>query len=128
MGADPMVMVVVRPAQSAPVRVEGSLAAEVGRVTGATVALYGEVRADGPWRTIVATAYEILAINGQRPHVGVLMVDGADVRLEGDSTLRLEGAPDALRREHGSKVYIIGPERRGVLPVVSFGVIRPSSR
>jgi hypothetical protein len=123
MGADPMIMVVVRPTDGAPVRVMGPLGAEVGRVTGATVALFGEVRTDGPWRTIEPAAYEILTIDGQRPYVGTLVVDGLEVRLESDSSLRLDGAPEALRREHGAKVYVIGPVRGGVLSVLSFGVI-----
>jgi hypothetical protein len=125
MGADPMVMVVVRPADGDPVRVQGPLAAEVSRLTGATVALSGEVRSEGAWRVIEPTSYDILAIDGQKPHVGTLLVEGTEVRLESDSSLRLDGAPEALRRERGAKVYVIGPARDGAISVMSFGVIRP---
>ena len=124
MGTDPALMIVVRPATGEPVRVDGPLAADVGRLTGATVALFGTVQATAPWRTIEPTRYEVLEIDGQKPHVGFLRVEREEVWLESRPPLRLEGTPDALRVQHGAKVYVLGPALNGVLTVQSFGVIR----
>jgi hypothetical protein len=117
-------MIVVRPANEAPVRVGGPLAAEIGMLTGATVTLFGTIQATTPWRTIEPTRYEVLAIDGQKPHVGMLRVEQGEVWLESISPVRLEGAPDALRAQIGAKVYVLGAVRNGVLKVQSFGVIR----
>jgi len=125
MGSDPALMIVVRLANGEPVRVDGPLAADVGRLTGATVALFGTVQATTPWRTIEPTRYEVLAIDGRKPHVGVLRVEREEVWLESSPPLRLEGTPDALRVQRGAKVYVLGPVRNGVLTVQSFGVISP---
>jgi hypothetical protein len=88
------------------------------------VALFGTVQATTPWRTIAPTRYEVLTIDGQKPHVGVLRVEREEVWLESDAPLRLEGVPDRLRGLNGAKVYVLGAVRDGVLLVQSFGVIR----
>lgn len=125
MGTEPELMIVVRLASGEQVRVNGPLAAEVGRLTGATLGLVGPVQATTPWRTIVPTEYEILAIDGQKPHVGVLRVERGEVWLETSPPIRLEGTPDALRAQNGAKVYVLGALGNAVLVVQSFGVIRP---
>ena len=126
MGSDPGLMIAVRLSSGEQVLVNGPLAAEVGRLTGATLVLVGPVQATTPWRSIVPTGYEVLAIDGQKPHVGVLRVErGAEVWLDTRPPLRLEGTPDALRSQHGAKVYVLGALRDGVLAVQSFGVIKP---
>jgi len=126
MGSDPGLMIAVRLSNGEQVLVNGPLAPEVGRLTGATLVLVGPVQATTPWRTIVPTGYEVLAIDGQKPHVGVLRVErGEEVWLETRPPLRLEGTPDALRSQHGAKVYVLGALRDGVLSVQSFGVIKP---
>lgn len=126
-GEPPAMTVVIRPSAGGAVAVEGALAAEVGRLTGATLAVYGQVRAGTPYRTVAPTGYEIVAIDGEKPHVGVLRVAGESVRLEGGTVVRLEGAPEALRNQAGATVYVLGPLRNGVVTVQSFGVIRPPS-
>lgn len=128
MGPAPMTTIVIRPASGDPVRVEGTLAPEIGRLTGAMVALFGPIRPETPLRAIEPRTYEIVSIEGQKPHVGVLQVEGAAVRLESDPALAVEGAPDALLQLDGAKVYILGPVQNGVLSVSSFGVIRPADR
>lgn len=125
MGSDAEVIIVVRLPRGEHVRVTGRLAAEIGRLTGASLVLVGPVQATTPWRTIVPTEYEVLAIDGQKPHVGVLRVDHGEVWLETSPPIRLEGAPDALRARSGAKVYVLGALRDGVLVVQSFGVINP---
>lgn len=123
-GKAPMTMVVLRPAHGPPVRVDGPLADEVARLTGATVTLFGTAQPGSPYRTVAPTHYEIVAIDGEKPFVGVLRVEGDAVRLEGTPTLRLAGVPRALRDQAGARVYVLGSLRDGVVTVLSFGVIR----
>jgi hypothetical protein len=126
MGSDPGLMIAVRLSNGEQVLVNGPLAPEVGRLTGATLVLVGPVQATTPWRMIVPTGYEVLAIDGQKPQVGVLRVErNGGIWLETSPPIRLEGTPDALRAQNGAKVYVLGAVRNGVLMVQSFGVIRP---
>jgi len=125
-GSEPGSMVALRLPTGEHVRVDGPLAAEVGRLTGASLVLVGAVQATTPWRTIVPTAYEVAAIDGQKPYVGVLRVEQNAMWLDTSPPIRLEEAPDALRAQNGAKVYVLGSLSGGVLVLQSFGVIRPA--
>jgi hypothetical protein len=127
-GVEPMVSIAVRPASGDPVRVTGPLAAELGQLTGATVRLTGDVRQDAPWPVIEPSSYEVTAIDGQKPYVGILQVEGTDVRLNADSVLRLLDVPDLLRQQHGAKVYVLGSRRGDAIAITGFGVISPPAR
>lgn len=126
MGSEPGLMVALRLPTGEHVRVNGPLAAEVGRLTGASLVLVGVVQTTTPWRTIVPSAYEVMAIDGQKPHVGVLRVEPDAVWLETNPPVRLEGTPEGLRAQNGAKIYVLGSLSEGVLVLQSFGVIRPA--
>lgn len=126
MGSDPGLPVALRLSSGEHVRVNGPLAAEVGRLTGATLVLMGPVQATTPWRTIVPTQYEVVAIDGQKPYVGVLRVERDEVWLEMSPPIRLDGTTDALRAQNGAKIYVLGSLLNGVLVLQSFGVINPA--
>ena len=52
-----------------------------------------------------ATSYHVLSIQGEHPHVGMLVSRGGALWLNG---MRIEGAPAALSRSAGGKIWAIG--------------------
>jgi hypothetical protein len=109
-----------------PFTVRGDYTAELRRLSGATVRAEGSASVGFPERVLRIRAYQVLAIDGERPTVGVLLLRDGDVwlRLNADS-LRLTGAPDALAGLAGAKVWVIGRRSDATLAVGSYGVIRP---
>jgi hypothetical protein len=114
----------------APVRLVGSLEGELRRLSGATVRVQGVSGTGFPGGTLDARRYEVLAIEGQRPYVGVLLVRGDSSWLVAADTLRLAAVPDQLRAQAGARVWVIGPatpDGREVR-VQAYGVIDPARR
>jgi hypothetical protein len=99
--------------------VQGDLASEMRTLAGMEVLVHGEVAASGMGRIITADSFEILAVNGQRPIVGVVL-DGDRLVVAAD-TLRLIGAGTAMRP--GQRVWIVGTRAGGELRVQSWGPV-----
>ncbi len=53
-------------------------------------------------------SYEILAIDDERPHVGILVARDGALWLASSDTVQLAAAPNDLQSEAGAKVWIIG--------------------
>jgi hypothetical protein len=116
--------VVVRGANGESSRIDGPLASEVGRLSGAEVEIVGVRQPDPMYgHSIHATHYQVRSVDG-RPVVMGVVERGADgqlqLRAEDGSVLRLAGGTTELRP--GQKVWVQGP---ATVQVQSFGVIRP---
>lgn len=125
-GSVPFLMTVVQGEDTAAV--SGELEEEISRLSGARVRVMG-VRSEGsyPGPTVRASAYRILAIDGEEPSVGILRRDGESVYLEPDEAggerVELSAVPDGLRDRIGAKVWVITPEDGGA--VLRYGILRP---
>jgi hypothetical protein len=114
-----------------PLRLQGDLAAELRRLSGAMVRVAGH-SAGGPTggpAGVFGTgfdvrSYEIVAIDGERPHVGRVVVRGGESLLAAADTVRLVGAPADLTARPGSKVWVVGRHTASGIEVQSYGVIR----
>ena len=106
------------------VNLSGVLLPELQRLSGAMVSVQGSRTAAGPIEGFEAVAYEVASIDGQRPSVGILQELDGGFTIAGPETVRLAGVPDALRRQVGAKVWVVGRETGSGLQVQSYGVIR----
>jgi hypothetical protein len=112
--------VLVRPDAGAEVRVEGPLAAEVRRLSGARVAVRGALRGDA----VTAESYEVVSVDGQPVHLGVVerpASGGVFLRLADGARVELRGPATAEFRT-GQKVWVQGP---GSVSVQTFGIVTP---
>lgn len=120
-GSTPREQVIIQPDSAGdPLEVVGEYRAELIRLTGAQVRARGVVRDDGRFEV---SEYEILEIAGGVPIVGTLASEDGDlvIRSESAEPLRLRDAPDRLRAEIGSLVWVlVDPNGR----VTGYGVIR----
>lgn len=116
--------VVVRGANGASARIDGPLAAEIGRLSGAEVEVTGARRSDAMYQNaITATGYTVRAVDGRPVVTGVVeQGSGGQLRLrtEDGRLIQLSGGATHLRA--GQKVWVQGPE---TVQVQTFGVIRP---
>jgi len=106
------------------VNLSGMLLPELRRLSGAVVSVRGSRTAAAPLERFEATEYEVTSIDGQRPSVGILQEMDGGFTVSGAETVRLAGVPDALRRQVGAKVWVVGRETASGLQVQSYGVIR----
>ncbi len=106
------------------VNLSGVLRPELQRLSGAMVSVQGSRTAAGPLEGFEAVAYEVTSIDGQRPSVGILQELDGGFTITGAETVRLAGVSDALRRQVGAKVWVVGRETGSGLQVQSYGVIR----
>ena len=105
----------------------GPLAGELGRVVGTRVSVTGRPTrnpAAVPARAVEVAEYEILAVDGERPYVGIVTMRDAQIWLVGQDTLELVGAPPDLGGRIGAKVFVTGTVQGGQLRLRSYGVIR----
>jgi hypothetical protein len=107
-----------------PTDIVGDLTREIHRLTGAQVTVLGS---PGPANAIDVRSYAVLEVNGERPHVGVvirretgyaLFLESGAVAIESNSEAPLE----ALL---GTKIWALGPKHGERLRIDSYGVIRP---
>ncbi len=107
------------------VNLSGMLLPELRRLSGAMVSVQGSRTAASPLEGFEAMAYEVTSIDGQRPSVGILRERDGAFTIAGAETVRLTtGVPDALRRQVGAKVWVVGRPTDSGLQVQSYGVIR----
>ncbi|HEU4641601.1 MAG TPA: hypothetical protein VFS44_04035 [Gemmatimonadaceae bacterium] len=105
----------------------GAMAAELATLDGAEVTVRGRAGASPVpmgrgGRAITVREYDIDAIAGRKPVVGILVADSAGVRVD---SVELADAPARLVELAGSKVWVIGARTpAGALRVDSYGVLR----
>ncbi len=124
-GTDGLRMVNLRTDDGTSVGLVGELQAELARLSGAVVTVRGNDAPAPADRGLAVTEYEVVAVNGETPSVGVLERRGAEYWLGGDSEVHLMGVPNALTRAVGAKVWVTGSSDADGLRVQSFGIIRP---
>lgn len=128
-GAEPMTMVVVQTEEGAQVELVGPLAPDLRRLQGARVRVRGRAGTGmlPRGRAVEVTGYEVLDIEGERPHVGTLIrLDGSLALKSGAGELRIEGAPADLGQHVGARIWIVGRASGGGLRLQSYGIIRPA--
>lgn len=126
-GNEPFTRAVVEPEEGEPAVVEGPHVADIRRLAGAVVRLSGELGETAyPGRTLEATSYEIVSVDGARPLLGTLEGDSAGFTLVfpngGERELEAVSGPLAARR--GALVWVVLDDRGGV---ARYGVIREPS-
>jgi hypothetical protein len=106
-------------------RLGGALLEELRALAGAELSVRGVMSSGGAERSLDVREYEVLAIDGQRPLVGIVLVRDGGLWLASSDTLRLVPALDALRQRAGAKVWVVGTHdaEAGELRVQSYGVI-----
>jgi hypothetical protein len=109
-------------------RLGGTLLGELQALSGAELSVRGVQSSGGAERSLDVREYEVLAIDGQRPHVGIVLARDGELWLASSDTLRLIPALDALRQSAGAKVWVVGTSdaAAGELRVQSYGVIAPA--
>lgn len=125
-GSTPFVRTVVEGSDT--VTVTGPVESEVSRLSGARVRVYGEISTGQfPGPTMEAVAYEILSVDGERPHVGVLRADGEGLYLEreGREPVRLRAVASGLEDRVGAKVWVVTGEDGTVR---RYGILRPAQQ
>jgi hypothetical protein len=124
-GADPLPMVMLRPAAGGPeVQLTGDLARELMRLSGVTVSVTGTMGTG--MQGLNVTEYDVTSVQGRRPTVGVIVSRDGGLWLEGDTTVRLTNPPEALQTQIGAKVWILGRTTDDGLQTESYGIIRPA--
>ena len=122
-GSAPAFLVTLTTGDGRSVDLTGNLRGELQNLSGAEVAVRGTPAAA---RDFDVVSYEVRAVEGERPLVGVLAFRDGEYWLDADESVRLVNASEGLRAQVGAKVWIVGREmENGVYPQ-TYGVIRPS--
>lgn len=123
-GNEPFSRAVVEPEEGEPAAVDGPYRGEIRRLAGAVVRLSGRIEEGGyPGRTLEASSYEIVSVDGVRPLLGTLEADSAGFRLAfphgGEHRLTAVSGP--LSDRLGALVWVVLDDRGGV---ARYGVLR----
>jgi hypothetical protein len=117
----------LQPEGARAVALSGALAGELAEVDGARVRATGR-RSFGPapGGGFEVSGYEILAVDGERPVVGVVRASGGGtvLVLAGGATVRLVGAPPELSARAGAKAWVVGLPSAGGIAVQRYGFLR----
>lgn len=122
-GSQPFVRTVVEGSDT--VTVTGRLEAELSRLSGARVLVFGTLSTDGyPGPTLEADGYGILSVDGRTPDVGVLREDeeGFYLLRPGGERMRLRAVSSGLAGRVGAKVWVVTGEDGAVQ---RYGILRP---
>ena len=127
-GSDAAIFVTLQVPGRRSVRLLGEMVEELRRLSAATVRVEGTIvggaRSAGLLGgSLNVKSYEVLAIDGERPHVGILVAGDGALWLASSDTVQLAAAPDDLQSEAGAKVWIIGQSAGAGLRVQSYGII-----
>jgi hypothetical protein len=127
-GTDRFTITTLQSRDGRVVRLTGDLRDELRTLAGAELMVRGVMDATGASDSLDVREYEVLEIDGRRPHVGVLLARGSELWLAAADTLRLVPALDALRERAGAKVWVVGASDSAAksLRVESYGVIAPA--
>lgn len=123
-GNTPFVRTVVK-GEETSATVVGEYGDELARAAGARVRVWGAYR-DGerPGRELEAAGYDILAVDGAEPAVGMLRHEsgrGYYLATAGGDELSLTGVPSGLGGRVGAKVWVVLGESGAVQ---RYGVLR----
>ena len=125
-GSAPAVLVTLTTADGRSVDLVGAWREELQNLTGAEVTVEGTPM--GSVREFDVSSYEIRAIEGERPLVGILAARDGALWLDGDESVRLVNVPAGLRSQVGAKVWMLGRQRDGGVYPQTYGVIRAAGR
>ena len=107
------------------VNLSGVLRPELQRLSGAMVSVQGSRTGVSPREGFEVAEYEVTSIDGQQPSVGILEERDGGFTITGAETVPLTTpVPDALGRQVGAKVWVVGRQTGSGLQVQSYGVIR----
>lgn len=124
-GNAPFAQAVVEPEEGEPAVVGGPYRGEVRRLAGAVVRVTGRYGEGGyPGRTLEATSYEIVSVDGEQPLLGTLEADGAGAfRLvfPNGGERELAAVSETLAAHRGALVWVVLDDRGGV---ARYGVLR----
>ncbi len=108
--------------------ITGPLKDEVAQLEGAEVRVWGRPVANQPPtppRALDVSGYEVVAVGGATPVVGILMSrDETMYLVTGADTLQLAVVPGMLRTKEGAKVWLVGSRDGNAFRVGSYGIIR----
>lgn len=126
-GSRPFAQPVLETGDGSTVVIEGELAVEIGRLAGLEIIATGSWT-DGarPGRTLVATSYELISVEGEPAVVGTLGRDDDGFfvsTLGGD--IRISVLPEALSNRMGARVWIVLDDLKGV---AQYGILREPPR
>ena len=127
-GTDRFTVTTLQPNDGHAVRLSGDLRDELRTLGGAEVTVRGVMDSSDAGGSLDVREYEVLQIDGRRPHVGVVLAHDGELWLAATDTLRLVPALDALRERAGAKVWVVGASDAAAkeLRVESYGVIAPA--
>ncbi|HEX8362880.1 MAG TPA: hypothetical protein VF613_22340 [Longimicrobium sp.] len=119
-GSAPMnVRVLLTPERGEGLYVTGPLAGEIRSLSGARIEVRGRRGAN---RTLEATGYDVLTVNGRPATMGMVERGpdgGLQLRMRDGKTMRLQSPPSEFRP--GMKVWVQGP---GSITVQTYGIVR----
>lgn len=116
----PATAVTLRAADGATRGVSGPKTAELARLTGSPVRVWGRASATG----ISVHGYDLRSQLGDDRWLGVVMERPDGVWLFGEEAIRLVDPPAALVAESGRLVWVMGVESGGGVQPTLYGVIR----
>lgn len=127
-GTDRFTITTLQTSDGRAIRLTGDLRAELRTLSGADVMVRGAIYSGGADDSFDVREYEVLAIDGRRPQVGVLLARGGELWLAATDTLRLVPTLDELRERVGAKIWVVGTSDSAAkeLRVESYGVIAPA--
>jgi hypothetical protein len=109
----------------APTLLTGPLEPELRRLNAATVLVAGAPGRAAPNPSFVVSRYEIVAVDGAKPVVGVLtMHSGATWLVAERDSVKLSATTPEMRAKVGAKVWVIGRRAGAEMTPQTFGVIR----
>ncbi len=119
-GSAPMnVRVLLTPERGEGLYVTGPLAGEIRSLSGARIEVRGR---RGPARTLEATDYDVLTVNGRPAVLGMVergTNGGLQLRTREGRAIQLQSPPPDFRP--GMKVWVQGP---GSITVQSYGIVK----
>lgn len=102
-------------------RLTGPLAAELLRMTGASVQVRGPLTAG----SLEVYGYDLIPQpEGETSRLGILVQRGAEYWLFGEAALRITDPPARLVEQIGRLVWVVGREAGGSMSPDAFGIIR----
>jgi len=126
-GSHPFSRTVVDPGEGDGMTITGPYHAEIGRLMGADVRVTGRFEDTGlPDRSLAATSYEVVAVDGETVVLGFLERDDAGhyLRLD-DAKTRIGAVPETLGRRLGALVWVVVDENAGV---ARYGILREAAK
>jgi hypothetical protein len=116
----PATSATLRATDGTTLMVNGPLVAELARLTGSPVRVWGLTSATG----IDVNGYDLRSQLGSDRWLGIVMSRPSGLWLYGDEAIQLVNAPAALATQAGNLVWVVGQAVTGGVQPTLFGVIR----